>query len=104
MRLVFCFSRSCKPYPTTFAFRSLPCCPGAKLRFSIGHFSEKHFAPLRNNFIPSRRQRRHTAPVYLAKSFLLLRWRSVYKAGDLFVPIQTAVSKSQGFRARPKAE
>src|SRR5579864_5605910 len=66
MRLVFCFSRSCKPYPTTLALRSLPCWPGAKLRFSIGHLSLKHLGPFRNNFMPSRRQRRHTGPLYRA--------------------------------------
>src|SRR5437764_14304959 len=71
MRLVFCFSRSCRPYPTTLALRSLPCWPGAKLRFSTGHLSVKHFGPFRNNFMPSRRQRRHTAPLYLAISLLL---------------------------------
>src|SRR5215469_11329576 len=66
MRLAFCFSRSCRPYPTTLALRSLPCWPGAKLRFSIGHLSLKHLGPFKNNFMPSRRQRRHTGPLYLA--------------------------------------
>src|SRR5215467_571582 len=66
MRLVFCFSRSCRPYPTTVALRSLPCWPGAKLRFSTGHLSVKHLAPFKNSFMPSRRQRRQTGPVYLA--------------------------------------
>src|SRR5207302_7742201 len=66
MRLAFCFSRSCKPYPTILALRSLPCCPGAKLRFSTGHLSLKHLVPFRNNFMPSRRQRRQTGPLYLA--------------------------------------
>src|SRR5579872_3478459 len=66
MRLVLCFSRSCRPYPTTLALRSLPCWPGAKLRFSMGHLSLKHLGPFKNNFMPSRRQRRHTGPLYLA--------------------------------------
>jgi hypothetical protein len=39
MRFTFCFSRSCTPYPASFDLRVLPCCPGAKLRFSIAHFS-----------------------------------------------------------------
>src|SRR5438874_1427027 len=67
MRLAFCFSRSWRPYPTILALRSLPCWPGAKLRFSIGHLSLKHFVPLRNSFMPSRRHKRHTASLYLAK-------------------------------------
>src|SRR5208282_5621050 len=46
--------------------------PGAKLRFSMGHLSLKHFVPLRKSLIPSRRQRRQTASVYLAKLFSLL--------------------------------
>src|SRR6266496_919373 len=71
MRLAFCFSRNCSPYPTTLALRSLPCWPGAKLRFSMGHLSVKHVVPLRNSFIPSRRHRRHTASLYLAKLLLL---------------------------------
>src|SRR5437868_4849752 len=71
MRLAFCFSRSCKPYPTILALRSLPCCPGAKLRFSTGHLSLKHFVPFRNSFMPSRRHRRHTASLYRANLFSL---------------------------------
>src|SRR5208283_5396696 len=72
MRLAFCFSRNCRPLPTTLVFLSFPCCPGAKLRFSMGHLSLKHFVPLRKSLIPSRRQRRQTASVYLAKLFSLL--------------------------------
>src|SRR5579871_262688 len=52
MRLVFCFSRSCRPYPTILALRSFPCCPGAKLRFSRGHLSLKHLLPFRNSLMP----------------------------------------------------
>jgi hypothetical protein len=32
----------------------------------MGHFSEKHLVPFRKSFMPSRRQRRQTGPVYLA--------------------------------------
>jgi hypothetical protein len=42
------------------------------LRFSTGHFSEKHLAPLRKSFVPSRRQRRQTGPVKRAIAFFLL--------------------------------
>src|SRR5271157_1745597 len=84
MRFAFCFSRSCRPYPTIFALRSLPCWPGAKLRFSIGHLSVKHFEPLRNSFIPSRRQRRHTASLYRAKLRSPYRTEPVCPAIDRF--------------------
>src|SRR4030095_1394540 len=66
MRLTFCFSRNCRPYPTIFAFRSRPCCPGEKFLFSIPHDGLKQRSPLRNNFIPSRRQSLQTGPMYLA--------------------------------------
>ena len=46
-----------------FTLRSWPCWPGGKLRFSTGHLSVKHLAPFRKSFMPSRRQRRQTAPV-----------------------------------------
>src|SRR5271165_2184135 len=84
MRFAFCFSRSCRPYPTIFALRSLPCWPGAKLRFSIGHLSVKHFAPLRNSFMPSRRQRRHTASLYRAKLCSPCGMQPVHPAIDRF--------------------
>ena len=61
MRLTFCFSRSCTPYPCILT-RRFPCWPGAKLRFSMAHFSVKQRFPLRNSFIPSRRQSRQTEP------------------------------------------
>src|SRR5215471_3456951 len=32
----------------------------------MGHLSLKHLGPFKNNFMPSRRQRRHTGPLYLA--------------------------------------
>src|SRR5260221_4357568 len=88
MRLVFCFSRSCRPYPTTLALRSLPCWPGAKLRFSTGHLSVKHLAPFKNNFMPSRRQRRQTAPLYLAIFFFSYFRLSIgLRGGYPFFPI-----------------
>src|SRR5438132_8153654 len=66
MRFTFCFSRSCNPYPTSFALRSWPCCPGAKFLFSIPQEGLKHLSPLRNSFIPSLRHNLHTGPMYLA--------------------------------------
>ena len=42
---------------------SLPCWPGTKLRFSMAHFSVWQRSPFRNNFMPSRRQSRHTGPL-----------------------------------------
>src|SRR5271156_1222790 len=67
----FCFSRNCTPYPTIFARRACPCCPGTKLRFSIAHFSVKHRRPFKKSFCPSRRHSRQTASRCLAKSYLL---------------------------------
>src|SRR6516164_5706259 len=67
MRFTFCFSRSWSPYPTIFALRSRPCCPGAKLRFSIPQDGLKQRSPFRNNFIPSLRHSLQTGPMYLAK-------------------------------------
>src|SRR5215471_1762123 len=69
MRLTFCFSRNCRPYPTIFALRSRPCCPGAKFLFSIPHDGLKQRSPFRNNFIPSLRQSLQTGPMYLANVF-----------------------------------
>src|SRR5262252_2126320 len=89
MRLVFCFSRSCRPYPTTLALRSLPCWPGAKLRFSTGHLSVKHLAPFKNSFMPSRRQRRQTAPLYRANfSSPLVQVTIGLRSGYSFFPIR----------------
>src|SRR5580692_6975038 len=51
----------------------------------MGHLSLKHFAPLRNNFMPSRRHRRQTASVYLAKFLLLIDDRFTGLASP-FVP------------------
>src|SRR5437016_11073372 len=67
MRFTFCFSRSCSPYPISFALRSCPCCPGAKFLFSIPQEGLKHLSPFRNSFIPSLRHNLHTGPIYLAK-------------------------------------
>src|SRR2546425_5952209 len=67
MRFTFCFSRSCSPYPISFALRSCPCCPGAKFLFSIPQEGLKHLSPFRNSFIPSLRHSLHTGPIYLAK-------------------------------------
>src|SRR3954463_5198017 len=39
----------------------------------MGHFGDSHLLPLRNSFIFSRRQRRQSAPVYLAMSQTLRR-------------------------------
>src|SRR5207302_7582102 len=64
MRRAFCFSRSCSAKSETLRRRCW-CMPGGELRFSKVHFV-KHFSPLRKSFMPSRRQRRHTGPVYLA--------------------------------------
>src|SRR5258708_1337589 len=44
----------------------------------MGHLSVKHLAPLRNSFMPSRRQRRLTGPLYLAIYFSSSECRSVY--------------------------
>src|ERR1051326_8983065 len=66
MRLTFCFSRNWRPYPTIFALRSRPCCPGAKFRFSMPQEGLKHLSPFRNSFIPSLRHNLHTGPIYLA--------------------------------------
>src|SRR3954468_8105501 len=66
MRLTFCFSRNCSPYPTIFALRPWPCWPGGKFLFSMPQEGLKQRSPLRNNFIPSRRHNLHTGPEYLA--------------------------------------
>src|SRR5579864_2783572 len=100
MRLVFCFSRSCRPYPTTLALRSLPCWPGAKLRFSTGHLSVKHLAPFKNSFMPSRRQRRQTAPLYLAIFLLYFECRWVYREAVSFLPIQLIAPSLQLLASR----
>src|SRR3989304_5530410 len=65
MRLIFCFSRSCFAYSESLRRRAVlcPCCPGAYGRRSTGHFSVKHFVPLRKSFVPSRRQGRQVGPV-----------------------------------------
>src|SRR5262245_31033088 len=77
MRLTFCFSRNCRPYPMIFALRSRPCCPGAKFLFSIPHEGLKQRSPFRNNFIPSLRQSRHTGPMYLANVLSYVFFRPV---------------------------
>src|SRR5205814_9172613 len=69
VRLTFCFSRHCKPYPATFGRRDCPCCPGTKLRFSMAHFSVKQRKPFKNSFCPSRRHRRQTASRCLANFY-----------------------------------
>src|SRR5437016_2482856 len=66
MRLTFCFSRNWSPYPTIFALRSRPCCPGGVFLFSTAQEGLKQRSPFRNNFIPSLRQSLHTGPEYLA--------------------------------------
>src|SRR5581483_10130335 len=48
--------------------RPRPCSPGGYERRSIAHFSVRHRSPLRNSFIPSRRQMRHFGPRSLAIS------------------------------------
>src|SRR5258708_16117218 len=88
MRLVFCFSRSCRPEPTTLALRALPCWPGPNLRFSTGPLSVKHLGPFRKSFMPSRRQRRQTGPLYRANLFLLVVQVTIgLQAGGPSVPI-----------------
>src|SRR3954462_8116006 len=72
MRRAFCFSRSCRRYSLSL-LRPRPCSPGGYGRISIGHFGDSHLLPLRNSFIFSRRQRRQSAPVYLAMSQTLRR-------------------------------
>ena len=42
------------------------CMPGGFSRRSIAHFGVSQRVPLRNSFMPSRRQRRQTGPVYRA--------------------------------------
>src|SRR3954454_22043344 len=42
--------------------RPRPCSPGGYERRSIAHFSVRHRSPLRNSFMPSRRQMRHFGP------------------------------------------
>src|SRR5437764_6842951 len=72
MRRAFCFSRSCSRYSLSL-LRPRPCSPGGYGRISIGHFGDSHLLPLRNSFIFSRRQRRQSAPVYLAIDAQTLR-------------------------------
>src|SRR6478609_5811337 len=72
MRRAFCFSRSWSRYSLSLV-RPRPCSPGGYGRISIGHFGDSHLLPLRNSFIFSRRQRRQSAPVYLAMSQTLRR-------------------------------
>src|SRR3954454_16926981 len=72
MRAHFCFSRFCRRYSESLV-RPRPCSPGGYGRISIGHFGDSHLLPLRNSFIFSRRQRRQSAPVYLAMSQTLRR-------------------------------
>src|SRR5437870_12287129 len=69
MRLTFCFSRNCRPYPASLGRLDCPCCPGTKLRFSIAHFSVKQRRPFKNSFCPSRRHRRQTASRCLANFY-----------------------------------
>src|SRR6185436_2841668 len=66
MRLIFCFSRSCFEYSDDLRRRAVfcPCWPGAYGRRSTGHFSVKHFVPLRKSFVPSRRHCLQLGPVY----------------------------------------
>src|SRR5215813_12581190 len=102
MRLVFCFSRSCRPYPTTLALRSLPCWPGAKLRFSIGHLSLKHLGPFKNNFMPSRRQRRHTGPLYRANFYSPFNRVTIgLRGGFPFFPIRFLLGSATASPAAP---
>src|ERR1017187_9852050 len=89
MRRTFCFSRSCRPEPPIFLARSLPCCPGGKLRFSMAHFSLWQRSPLRSSFMPSRRHCRQTGPIYLAKllSPYLFEFRCGLRPWQAFVPL-----------------
>src|SRR6478672_8559048 len=73
MRRAFCFSRSWSRYSLSLV-RPRPCSPGGYGRISIGHFGDSHLLPLRNSFIFSRRQRRQSAPVYLAMNQTLRRF------------------------------
>src|SRR5438309_5919208 len=73
MRAHFCFSRFCRRYSLSLV-RPRPCSPGGYGRISIGHFGDSHLLPLRNSFIFSRRQRRQSAPVYLAMNQTLRRF------------------------------
>src|SRR3954449_297140 len=73
MRAHFCFSRFCSKYSESLV-RPRPCSPGGYGRISIGHFGDSHLLPLRNSFIFSRRQRRQSAPVYLAMTQTLRRF------------------------------
>src|SRR3954464_6428332 len=72
MRAHFCFSRFCRSYSESLV-RPREYSPGGYGRISIGHFGDSHLLPLRNSFIFSRRQRRQSAPVYLAMSGQTLR-------------------------------
>src|SRR3954462_15378156 len=73
MRRAFCFSRSWSRCSLSLG-RPRPCWPGGYGRTSIGHFGDSHLLPLRNSFIFSRRQRRQSAPVYLAMNQTLRRF------------------------------
>src|SRR3954471_2811083 len=73
MRAHFCFSRFCRRYSESLV-RPRPCSPGGYGGISIGHFGDSHLLPLRNSFIFSRRQRRQSAPVYLAMTQTLRRF------------------------------
>src|SRR5436305_14935566 len=72
MRGHFGFSLIWRRYSESLV-RPLPCSPGGYGRISIGHFGDSHLLPLRNSFIFSRRQRRQSAPVYLAIDAQTLR-------------------------------
>src|SRR5579871_2322721 len=55
--------------------RPRPCSPGGYERRSIAHFSVRQRSPLRNSFMPSRRQTRHFGPRSRAKAQTLLLFR-----------------------------
>src|SRR5919107_3105527 len=102
MRLTFCFSRSWSPYPWSALPRriELPCCPGGCVpRFSMGHDGLKQRSPLRNNYAPSRRHRRHTALRYLATSFLPPVYRS---DGKVYRPRADTAPGPSSFRLKSR--
>src|SRR3954451_16199608 len=72
MRAHFCFSRFCNRYSESLV-RPRPCSPGGYGRISIGHFGDSHLLPLRESVIFLGRQRRQSAPVYLAIAQTLRR-------------------------------
>src|SRR5437667_6088281 len=82
MRLTFCFSRNWSPYPTIFALRSRPCCPGGVFRFSTAQEGLKQRSPFRNNFIASRRHNLQTGPVYLANALSLVSVKLCVSSAD----------------------